>query len=131
MATTVAGRIAAGSLAASALNSLALTGPAAKRNATAFTRHRRAFAAGGPVRTAAFGVLVGCLSLAGGRSRRLPRALTTAGLASATVGVLSPLNVVAEPAGWLIPVGRFSGLIVLGIAGVRLSRPQPAAGASH
>jgi hypothetical protein len=45
--------------------------------------------------------------------------------------VLSPLYFVAEPAGWLIPVGRFSGLIVLGIAGVRLSRPGPAAGDSR
>ena len=70
----------------------------------------------------AFCVLVGCLSLAGRRTGRLPGPLTTAGLASATAGALSPLGMVLQPAVWLIPAGRFSGLVVAGIAGARLSR---------
>ena len=47
-----------------------------------------------------------------------------AGLTSAAASVASPLYFVAEPAGWLIPAGRFSGLVVSGIAGVRLGRPR-------
>ena len=37
-------------------------------------------------------------------------------------GSLSPLYFVWEPAAWFIPAGRFSGLLVSGIAGVRLGR---------
>jgi hypothetical protein len=37
-------------------------------------------------------------------------------------GSLSPLYFVWEPAAWFIPAGRFSGLLVSGIAGVRLAR---------
>jgi hypothetical protein len=91
-ATTAAGAAAAASLATSGAISLALTGHVGARKATAAVLHRRLFIAGGPIHTAAFGVLVGCLSLAGRRSGRLPPALSAAGLASATAGVLSPLG---------------------------------------
>jgi hypothetical protein len=36
--------------------------------------------------------------------------------------VLSLLYLVTEPAAWLIPAGRFSGLVVSGIAGTRLAQ---------
>jgi hypothetical protein len=78
--------------------------------------------AGGPVHTVGFGILVGALGLAGLRTGELPRPLAVAGLASAAASVASPLYFLAEPAGWLIPAGRFSGLLVSGIAGVRLAR---------
>ncbi len=39
----------------------------------------------------------------------------------ATASVASALYFVAEPAGWLIPLARFSGLLVSGIAGARLA----------
>jgi hypothetical protein len=120
-AAAVSGALAAASLAASALTSLALTRPTRRSNASVAALHRRVFIAGGPVHTAAFGVLVGCLALAGRRTGRLPKALTTAGLASGCAGALSPLGLVAEPAVLLIPAGRVSGLIVSGIAGARLS----------
>jgi mannose-6-phosphate isomerase-like protein (cupin superfamily) len=126
-ATTAAGAVAAASLATSGAISLALTGRAGTRKATAVALHRRLFIAGGPIHTAAFGALVGCLSLAGRRSGRLPGPLTTAGLASATAGVLSPLALAAKPAVLLIPVGRMSGLLVIAIAGARLSRTSAAA----
>lgn len=71
---------------------------------------------------AGFGLLVGALGLAGLRTGELPRPLTLAGLASSAAGLLSPLYLVAEPAAWFIPVGRFSGLLVSGIAGARLAR---------
>jgi len=83
--------------------------------------HRRAFVAGGPVHGAGFGVLVGALGLAGLRTGALPRPLAITALASAAAGLLSPLYFVMEPAAWFIPAGRFSGLLVSGIAGARLS----------
>jgi len=67
-------------------------------------------------------MLVGCLSLAGHRTARLPDRRTTAGLVAAVAGMLSPLSLIIKPAVWLIPAGRISGLVVTGIAGVRLSR---------
>jgi hypothetical protein len=121
-AAVAGGGLAAGSLAAAAGYAAALTGPAGDSDAGAATLARRAFVAGGPVHTAAFGVLVGALGLAGLRTGELPRPLAIAGLASATASLLSPLYFVAEPAGWFIPAGRFSGLVVSGIAGVRLAR---------
>jgi hypothetical protein len=121
-AAVAGGGLAAGSLAGAAGYAAALTGPAGDSDAGATTLARRAFVAGGPVHTAAFGVLVGALGLAGLRSGELPRSLAVAGLASAATSVASPLYFVAEPAGWLITVGRFSGLVVSGIAGVRLAR---------
>ena len=121
-AAVAGGGLAAGSLAAAAGYAAALTGPAGDSDAGAATLARRAFVAGGPVHTAAFGVLVGALGLAGLRTGELPRPLAIAGLASAAASLLSPLYFVAEPAGWFIPAGRFSGLVVSGIAGVRLAR---------
>ena len=110
------------SLATSALLSAALTGGRGEQEASAAALHRLMFAAGGPVHGAGFGVLVGSLGLAGLRTGELPRPLALAGLASAAAGSLSPLYFVWEPAAWFIPAGRFSGLLVSGIAGVRLSR---------
>ena len=121
-AAVAGGGLAAGSLAAAAGYAAALTGPAGDSDAGAATLARRAFVAGGPVHTAAFGVLVGALGLAGLRTGELPRPLAIAGLASAAASLLSPLYFVAEPAGWFIPAGRFSGLVVSGVAVVRLAR---------
>jgi hypothetical protein len=109
-------------LATSALCAAALTGSWGKRESNAAALHRLMFAAGGPVHGAGFGVLVGSLGLAGLRTGELPRPLARAGLASAAAGLLSLLYFVAEPAAWFIPAGRFSGLLVSGIAGVRLGR---------
>jgi hypothetical protein len=108
------------SLATSALCAAALTGRWGEEDASAVALHRLAFAAGGPVHGVGFGVLVGSLGLAGLRTGELPRPLAIAGLASAAAGQLSPLYFVTEPAAWFIPVGRFSGLLISGIAGVRL-----------
>jgi mannose-6-phosphate isomerase-like protein (cupin superfamily) len=126
-ATTATGAAAAASLATSGAISLTLTGPAGTRKRTLAALHRRLFIAGGPIHTAAFGALVGCLSLAGRRSGRLPAPLTTAGLASAAAGALSPLGLAFQPAVLLIPAARMSGLLVIAIAGTRLSRTPAAA----
>ena len=83
---------------------------------------RREFMAGGPVHGVGFGVLTGALALAGLRTGELPRPVAITGLVSAASSLLSPLYFVWEPAGWLIPAGRFPGLLVSGVAGVRLAR---------
>src|SRR5918997_1180744 len=116
------GGIAAASLATSALCAAALTGSRGEQDASAAALHRLMFAAGGPVHGAGFGVLVGALGLAGLRTGELPRPLAIAGLFSAAAGLLAPLYFVTEHAVWLIPAGRFSGLLVSGIAGARLGR---------
>jgi hypothetical protein len=119
-AAIAGGGLAAASLATSALISVALTGSRGEQEADAATLHRRGFAAGGPVHGAAFGLLGGSLGLAGLRTGELPRPLAIAGLASAVTGLLSPLYFVLEPAAWLIPAGRFSGLLTSGISGALL-----------
>jgi hypothetical protein len=116
------GGVAAASLAASAAYWAALAGPRGRQDASAAALAQRAFIAGGVVHGAGFGVLVGALGLAGLRTRELPPPLAVTALASASASLLSPLYFVAEQAGWFIPVGRFSGLIVSGVAGVRLAR---------
>ena len=121
-AAVAGGGLAAASLATSALCAAALTGRGGEQEASAVALHRRGFLAGGPVHGAGFGLLVGALGLAGRRTGALPRPLRIAALASAAAGLLSLLSFVAEPAAWLIPIGRFSGLLVSGIAGVRLAR---------
>ncbi len=122
VAALAGGGLAATSLATSALLSAALTGRRGEQDASAVALHKLMFAAGGPVHGAGFGVLVGSLGLAGIRTGELPRPLALAGLASAAAGLLSPLYFVWEPAAWFIPAGRFSGLLVSGIAGARLGR---------
>jgi hypothetical protein len=121
MSARVAGAAAGASLAASAASGAALTFRPGRDDAATSALHSRAFALGGPLHTAAFGGLLVCLALAGQRDDVLPRALTNAGLVSASISALSPLALVLKPAAWLIPAGRFSGLLVCGIAGMQLS----------
>jgi len=122
-ATAVSGGVlAAASLATSALCAAALTGSRGEQDASAAALHRLMFAAGGPVHSAGFGVLVGALGLAGLRTGELPRPLAIAGLVSATAGLLSSLYFVTDHGVWFIPAGRFSGLLVSGVAGVLLAR---------
>lgn len=123
-AALAGGGLAAASLATSALLSAALTGPWGEQESDASTLHRWGFATGGPVHGAGFGLLVGSLGLGGLRTGELPRPLAIAGLASAAAGLLSPLYFVSKPAAWFVPAGQFSGLLVSGIAGARLSRRQ-------
>jgi hypothetical protein len=121
-AAIAGGGLASASLATSGLCAAALTGRRGREDSGAVALHRRAFLAGGPLHGFGFGALVGALGLAGLRSGELPRPLAIAGVGAALPNMLSPLYLVAEPAGWLIPIGRFPGLIVSAVAGVRLSR---------
>lgn len=132
-------------LAASAFISAALTYDQPDRTMIRMW-HNTAFVAGGPLHTVGLGVLVGALGLAGLRSRELPRSLAVACLVAAPLAILSPLALAAQPtrngqtlnpmvsspasplsvttnpALLLIPSGRFSALILIGIAGIWLAR---------
>lgn len=120
-AAIAGGALAASSLAASSLTSARLT-RGAHDDDTTHRLARRAFALGGPVHGVGFGVLTAALALSGRGAGELPEPAVRAGLGAAAAGVLSPLYFAWEPAGWLIPLGRFPGLILAGDAGVRLSR---------
>ena len=112
-------------LATSAGCSFVLTTSAGAGREAARRLHRLGFAAGGPAHTAAFGALVGALGAAGARTGELPAPVVTTSAVAATAGVLSPLYYVARPFGWLIFAGRFPGLVVSAVAGVRLARGRP------
>jgi hypothetical protein len=118
------GFVAAVSLAASAACTAALSARWGRREGTAAALARRGFLAGGVIHTPAFGVLIGSLGLAGLRTGELPRPVAFTALASAAICLSAPLYLVAEPFAWLIPAGRFPGLIVGGVAGVRLARDR-------
>ena len=89
--------------------------------AAAVRIHRAAFLAGGPTHGVGFGFLLSALGRAGRRSGRLADPLARAALASAVPNLLSPAYLVWDPAAWLIPIGRFPGLIVTAAAGARLA----------
>jgi hypothetical protein len=116
------GIIASGSLAASAACTAALTATPGRDDRRATSLHRQAFIAGGIVHGFGFGLLVGALGVAGRRTRALPEPVARAALASGAASVASPLYLVAPATAVLIPAGRFSGLVVDGIAAVLLAR---------
>lgn len=121
-AAIAGGGLAVASLATSGLHTLALSGRWGKEDESAAKLARRSFAFGGPVHGVGFGVLTGALALAGLRTGELPRPVAIVGLISAASGLLSPLYFMKEQAGWFIPIGRFSGLVVSGISEIRLGR---------
>ncbi len=125
-ATAVAaGALAAATLATSAAYTVALSGRWGRREpSVVYALARREFIAGGVLHSPAFGTLIGVLGLAGLRTGELPRPVAITALASASSCLLSPLYFVAAPAAWFIPAGRFPGLVVSGIAGVRLARSR-------
>jgi hypothetical protein len=123
-AAVAGGALAAASLAASAGYTAALSGQWGRREDSAVALARREFLAGGVLHSPAFGILLGVLGLAGLRTGELPRPVAVTALASASACLLSPLYLVAEPLAWFIPAGRFPGLVVSGIAGVRLARGE-------
>jgi hypothetical protein len=122
-ATAVAGgAIATAGLSVSGLTAAVLAADRSDDPDRAVRLARRAFIAGGPIHGVGFGLLVGALGMAGLRTGELPRPVATVALASVPPNLLGPLYLLAEPAGWFIPAGRFPGLIAAGIAGVHLSR---------
>jgi hypothetical protein len=121
-AAATGGAVAVASLAGSGLITAALTADDRRSDDETVALHRRAFVAGGIAHGVGFGLLVGALGIAGRRTGALPPGLTTAALGSAAAGLLTPLTLAAPPAAWLIPIGRFSGLVITGVAGAVLAR---------
>ena len=120
-AAVTGGAAATASLLASAACTAGLTTSRADDDARAVALHRRAFLAGGVAHGVGFGMLVGAVGLAGRRTGLLSPSLATMALGSAAAGLLSPLYLVAEPAAWLIPIGRFSGFVVVGRAAAAMA----------
>src|SRR5215218_5008471 len=121
-AAAVGGAAAATTLATSGLLTAALTTDRAAQDDRAVALHRRAFLAGGVAHGVGYGLLVGALGMAGERSGVLPRGVARLALGSAGANLLAPLYLVAEPAAVVIPAGRFSGLVVQTVAGLRMAR---------
>ena len=69
----------------------------------------------------AYGIFTAVLATTARRTGLVGRAAAATGLVSAATGILSPLYFRWENAGWLIPIGRFSGYILAGMTGVRLA----------
>ncbi|MEU0092447.1 hypothetical protein [Kribbella sp. NPDC006257] len=82
---------------------------------------RRAFVAGGPAHGLGFGVMTAALTAAGSGNGALGPQLTGLGIVASVAGILCPSYFAAETAGWLIPIGRFSGLALLAIGGKKLA----------
>jgi hypothetical protein len=114
------GVLAAASLATSAALTTALT-TKDHSDETTHTLSRLSFLAGGPVHGVGYGLLIGALGLAGRKTGEVPSWVTGASLVSAAAGITSPLYLKWEPAGWLIPIGRFSGFLIGAITGPKLT----------
>jgi len=120
-AAIAGGAVAAASLAASAACTAALSGRWGRRDSAAAVA-RRGFVAGGVIHSPAFGIMLGTLGLAGLRTGELPRPVVVTALASASASLLAPLYLIAEPMAWVIPAGRFPGLVATGVTGAQLAR---------
>jgi hypothetical protein len=119
-AALAGGAISTAALATSAACTALLTSTQDPERAVRL--HRAAFVAGGPTHGAGFGLLLAASAVAGRRDRRVPPALARAALAAATPNLLAPAYLRSPRAVWLIPAGRFSGLIVTAATGARLAR---------
>src|SRR6266536_1822351 len=96
------------SLGNAAVTHARLTGKSKENDELAVKMASRVFVSGGPIHGIGFGVLMAALALAGDRTGELPNPVVVAGLVSAGSSIASPLYFLWEPAGWLIPLGRFS-----------------------
>ena len=115
IAALAGGGFATAALTAAAACAGSLTVNAGEKPDRDVKVHRWMFLAGGPAHGAGFGVLLAAI---GRGTDALPE---RAGLAIAAPNLLSPLYLLTETAAWLVPIGRFPGLIAIGIAGPRLA----------
>ncbi len=120
VANAIGGGTAAIALGYSAASTARLGAADRMDPGTAAMLSRRAFVAGGPVHGIGFGIMVGALTATGARSGVLTRPTATLGAVAGVAGISCPAYFLAEPAGWLIPIGRFSGLAFIALAGRKL-----------
>jgi hypothetical protein len=125
--TLVGGTLASAMGAFSALAQWGLAQPDIGSAARAL--HLLAFATGGPGYVVPFGLLVAGIAVTGGLSRKLPRWVMWVGLFVAGAAELSSLSVAFEPAMYLLPLARFTGLGWLVVVGALL--PSTRVGRAH
>lgn len=117
----VAGGATVAALAASATTQAGLTVPKDRTDAEVLATTRRVFVFGGPAHGVANGILTAATTVAARDSALLGRSGVVVGLLSAVANLITPAYFRWEPAGWLIPIGRFSGYLLSGVIGARLA----------
>jgi hypothetical protein len=118
-------------LATSAFAQWALAQPGvAESAAAARVLHSFAFAAGGPGFVVPFGLLVAGIAVVAGLQAFVPRWFMTVGLVLAAIAELSVFALVSQGAAFLLPIGRFLGLVWLIAAGWLLPKSRAARGGS-
>ena len=120
-AAAASGAASVALLAASAATHATLTAPSDRDAETVAGLARRVFVLGGPIHGVAYGIFTGVATVAARQTGLLGRGGTATGVASAAAGVLAPLYFRWEQAGWLIPIGRFSGYALDAVIGARLA----------
>jgi hypothetical protein len=121
----VGGTIASAMLALSGLATLSITRPhVAESSAAIRALYGVVFAAGGPGFVVFSGLLVAGISIAGLLGRVLPRPLAWFGILIAVLSELASLSAAFGGADFLLPIGRFGGLVWL--IGVGLTLPARA-----
>ncbi|MBO2447386.1 DUF4386 family protein [Actinomadura barringtoniae] len=90
--------------------------------------HDFAFMTGGVAQVTTFGLFVGTASAAALKAGLLPRWICWLGGVCAAASLASVLALASEPAAFLLPVGRFSGIIWVVAAGVVLTLRRPVSG---
>lgn len=108
-------------LVASAATQAGLTVPKEQTDSELVATTRRVFVLGGPVHGVANGVLTAATAAAARDRGLLGKSGVAVGLASAAANLSTPAYFRWKPAGWLIPIGRFSSYLLSGVIGVRLA----------
>lgn len=87
--------------------------------------HELVFLTAGPWHVVALGLLLAGIAVSAGFYRLLPPVMWVIGVVLAAICELTTLVLVSESAAYLLPVGRFGGLIWLIAAGFVLPRARP------
>lgn len=120
-AVLVAGGAAVAALGISAVIQAGLTVPQDRTDDEVLATTQRVFVAGGPVHGMAYGAFTAASAVAAHNAGLLSRTGRVLGVLSAVANLITPTYFRWEPAGWLIPIGRFSGYLLSGEIGVRLA----------
>jgi hypothetical protein len=107
---------------AAALTHTALTLPSQRTDQDVARTAERVFNLGGPIHGVCYGLFTAVLTETGRDLGLLRRPTIIAGAVSAAAGLLTPTYYRWDDAGWLIPIGRFSGYTLSAILGIRLAR---------
>jgi len=87
--------------------------------------HDLVFITGGPWQVVASGLLLAGIAVSAAFHRLLPRPVWITGVALAVVCELATLTFATTTAAYLLPVGRFGGIVWLVVAAVQLPRERP------